>query len=322
MRRRFKSKKSYKNVLKVLVISILLFVFYIFMSRLVMKVHLGINDETLIYYVLEDANSHLRGKNKKEFNIDFFLKTLYRVDITKPVTFLQNTSHYIGDKNDIVLVYNENVKENVIPSIKDVEDKPLVYIYNTHPTETFKNTQLSTHSIEPTIKEMAGVLKEKLEELGVNTIVEGGDIPAFLEEHSYNYNQSYTASEYYLQKTYKDNPSIDLFIDLHRDGVDYQYSVTTIDDKKYARVMFVVGLNHDNYQNSLDISSKINNYLKDNYPGITRGIFTNARATYNQHLANNMILIELGGNNNELVEVLNTVDVLALAIKEYIYENR
>lgn len=297
-----------------IIIIILVIILIFLISKLLLSINLNLSNEKLIYYILEDSNYYLYNDYHK-FNEIF--KGIYHIDINNPKTLLTNTSYYMFNKKvNSNIVYNDNHIEEVV-----IDKSPLVYIYSTHPTESFKNTEISAYNIDPNIKEVSYILKDKLEEIGVNTIVEQGDVTSFLKEHNYNYNQSYTASLYYLKQFYDSHPNVKLIIDLHRDGVDYDYSVTTINGKKYAKVMLVVGLNHNNYQIHLDISNKINDILKKKYPSITRGIFTNKTAVFNQDFTNNMILIELGGNNNELVEVLNTVDILAEAIKEYIYEN-
>lgn len=315
MRKKFKTKKESKNILKILIIILLLIIFYLFISNLTNKFKLNISNESIINYFLKSGNSYLCDKNNQE---SLFLKTIYRIDLKNPVTLFQNTNYYPKSKEVTNLVHNENYQDNVTPVIKE---KPLIYIFSTHPTETFKNDNSIVNNVEPNIKSVSFVLKEKLENEGIDVIVEEASIPAFLEEHNYDYNQSYTASRYYLEKAYQEHPNISLIIDLHRDGVDYQYSVTTIDNKKYARIMFVVGLNRNNYQKSLDISNKMISYLNENFHGISRGLFTNKNASFNQDFNDNMILIELGGNNNQLSEVLNSVDVLAQTIKGYINEN-
>ena len=80
--------------------------------------------------------------------------------------------------------------------------------------------------------------------------------------------------------------------------------------------MFV---NNVNYENK-NISNKINNIILKNYPNLSRGIYKKYISNFNQDLANNIILIELGGNKNTLDEVLNTIPILALSIGEYLYE--
>lgn len=316
MKKRFKTKKNSKTVVTTILIIILFIIAIIFLARLLLDINLNIDNTDIIYYSLKEPNHYMLNNSTKS---NILLKIIYQIDFENPSTLLQDSNYYIkiNDKEKTVLVYNENYQEE-----NSIADKPLVYIYSTHPTETFKNDELIIDNIEPNIKDVSFVLKEKLEENNVNVIVEEASISDYLKEHNYDYNQSYTASLYYLEKAYEAHPDIDLIIDLHRDGIDYEYSVTSIDNKKYARIMFVVGLNRDNYQKSLDISNKMIDYLNKNYQGISRGLFTNKSAGFNQFFNDNMILIELGGNNNQLFEVLNSVDVLAETIKEYLYEDR
>ena len=52
--------------------------------------------------------------------------------------------------------------------------------------------------------------------------------------------------------------------------------------------MFVVGLNRNNYQTSIDISNKMITYLNKHYQGISRGLFTNKSAGFNQFFNDNI----------------------------------
>ena len=84
--------------------------------------------------------------------------------------------------------------------------------------------------------------------------------------------------------------------------------------------MLLVGLDHKNYKENLEEATKINNLLNKMYPGISRGIYKKYVSNFNQDLANNIILIELGGMENNLEEVMNTSIVLSEVIKEYLEE--
>lgn len=320
MKKRFKSKKSSNTIIRMLLIIIVLGIFYLVTSFLLTKVRLFNDDQKLIRCILGDANKYLSDEEKDYQFQNIFLQSLLQIDLNNPITILQKSSYYIEQSQDAVLVYNENYTEDILPVIKEEFALPLVYIYNTHPTEGFVDDELSVHNIEPTIRSMADVLKQKLEELGVPTEVERGDVSEYLKEHNLNYNQSYDASRYLLEEFQKNNSSVKLYIDLHRDGVDYKNSVTTINNVNYAKVMFVIGGNQKNYESTLKASKDINSYFERNYPTLTRGIFTRQNSHFNQDIAENMVLIELGGNYNKLSEVLNTIDILAQAIKEYIYE--
>ena len=99
----------------------------------------------------------------------------------------------------------------------------------------------------------------------------------------------------------------------------------TIDGKSYARVMFLVGLEHDNYNANLKVATDINNLIKAKYPSLTRGIYKKSgpgvNGIYNQDFNSNCILIELGGQYNTMLEVSNTIDILAKILYDYIGEN-
>lgn len=90
--------------------------------------------------------------------------------------------------------------------------------------------------------------------------------------------------------------------------------------------MFVVGLEHDNYINNLENMNHLNDMIKEKYPTLTRGVLQkegkNVNGIYNQDLGSNIMLIEIGGNYNNIEEVLNTIDLISPIIGEYINEKR
>ena len=112
---------------------------------------------------------------------------------------------------------------------------------------------------------------------------------------------------------------------MHRDSSLKSKTTTTIDGKSYARVMFLVGLEHDNYNANLKVATDINNLIKAKYPSLTRGIYKKSgpgvNGIYNQDFNSNCILIELGGQYNTMLEVSNTIDILAKILYDYIGEN-
>ena len=68
------------------------------------------------------------------------------------------------------------------------------------------------------------------------------------------------------------------------------------------------------------------NLIAAKYPTLTRGIVVktgnNVNGIYNQDLADNIILLEVGGHNNSFDEVNNTIIVIAQIIGDYINEKR
>lgn len=313
MSRRFKPKKKFLKIGKYLVILLLIILACYCLSLLSFSKPIVANDQALLEYLLKDFNiseSEASSVWKNSLPKDY------------PISILEQSSYYMIGASESVLVSNTETDDEEIITQEVVKDTgPLVYIYNTHPTEEFIDDELSSHNLAPTTRAMADVLKEKLESLGVSTLVEEGDVTTYLKNNGLNYNQSYQGSRYYLMQAIEKYDSIRLFIDLHRDGTSYANSVTEIDGKKYAKVMFVVGGGQKNYKTTLKIANDFHALIKEKYPSLTRGIYEHKDSVFNQDLDPNMILLELGGNYNQLTEVLNTIDLLAPIIKEYVYEN-
>lgn len=140
---------------------------------------------------------------------------------------------------------------------------------------------------------------------------------------------AYERSEPVITQIIKENPSIQLVIDLHRDGVNENLRlVTNIDGKPYAKIMFFNGIcrKWDN-GNLVPIQNLENPYLKTNLalsfqmqyavtnfnPGITRKIYINAYR-YSLHMKDKSMLIELGAQTNTYQEALNSIEVIADAL--------
>ncbi len=66
------------------------------------------------------------------------------------------------------------------------------------------------------------------------------------------------------------------------------------------------------------IARAINSYIDENYYGLSRGIFPKYKkdgdGVYNQDLSKNAMLIEVGGVDNTLDELYNTIDVLTVSV--------
>lgn len=118
--------------------------------------------------------------------------------------------------------------------------------------------------------------------------------------------KAYQLAEPDVQKILKENPAIEVVIDLHRDGVaEGTHLVTEIDGKPTAQIMFFNGLSRTRANGNISYLS--NPYLEDNlafslqmeiaaatyYPGFARHIFLRAYR-YNMHFKPKTLLIEAG----------------------------
>ena len=305
MKKRFKAKRKlktkYKSILIIITIIILLILILNYISNIQLIKQNAL--KTLAY------SNNLEESNIKKEIIELTSKII-KIDINKPTTILKNMMYYEKPNTKREYYAIENKKEII-------KQEPLVYIYNTHQTEEYIDK-------ENTVLTAAHYLKEKLEQLGISTIVEEKNIKETIEENNLNNSESYKASRINLENIKNKYPNIKIFIDLHRDSIGKNLSTTTIGNKECAKVLFVIGKEHNNYAQNLEFTSEINNLIIKNYPQLTKGILEKegpgVNGIYNQDIGVNVILMEVGGFENTFEEVKNTLDIMSNIIKEKIYE--
>lgn len=336
MRKKFKAKKRRKNkIIKVIIYVILIVLIYQLTYNIIKNLKKVNSNEEFIRALLKDSNHHM-VYNTDDNIINNIISKIINVDFSKPVTLLENTLGYnleleetFDDKKvmeEKEEAYSETETDVLTKYIEDPNptniETPRVYIYNTHQLENYSATNFEEYNITPNVLMASYLLKEKLNKSGVPTIVETSDISEFLSLNGWDYNSSYKASRFYAMDAINKYSSLDLVIDLHRDAIAKEKSTVQINNKNYAKILFVVGLEHDNYEPNLELANTLNNMIKEKYPTLTRGVITKkgvgVDGIYNQDLSNKSILIECGGNENSIDEVMNTIEVLSNIIKEYL----
>ena len=325
MKKRLRLKRrKYLKCIKFFFLIGIIMTSFIFTYKYLNELKLYFSNEEFIMRLLNKSNHHLKYDNNI---LDKTFKLISNINIKNPVTLLENSFNYkYNDEQKLVCNDEYNPERLETEHIKDPNhieiEKPLVYIYNSHQLENYSSVNYEAYNITPNVMMAAYLLREKLNDLGISTIVEEADLTEFIRINNWNYNYSYFASRYYIEDAISKNPSLNFFIDLHRDALSKANSTTNINGKNYAKILFVVGLEHINYQKNLDLANNINNRIKSKYPSITRGVITKAGANvdgiYNQDIHPNMILLELGGNENTIDEVLNTIEVISIILKEHL----
>lgn len=222
-------------------------------------------------------------------------------DVVKETTILDN---------NIIINKNNSSFVNLIK-----KDDYKVYIYNTHDEEGYSNKGFEVYNTTPTVKLASYMLKDELNNLGINALVEERPVIKEIKKQGLPYYYSYDISNKYCKEIKEKYPSIIYFIDLHRDGIDKSLSTVTINDKAYAKMMFLLGMNHDDANKNLEVVTKLNNYLNDNYKGLMRSIYKRNDITYYQELSSHNFIIEIGGQDNTYQEVYNSVKALAKALE-------
>lgn len=265
-----------------------------------------------IYRNTNILNNYFNSYFSSEEEINIKSRLLY--DSLNKIVSLSDINNYKDVDDDVIII--DNIVDN---NVKFDNSKPIVYIYNTHDTEKYSVPFISDYSVTPTVKIASYIFKEHLNNEGISTLVENKKIKDYLTKHKLNYYGCYDASRSYIKEASKNN-DFKILIDLHRDSVKYKQTLYTKDNKKYAKVMFVVTTKHKSYKKNLKFAEYLDNKLNQDYKGLSRGIYKRSDVIFNQDLNDNAILIELGGVDNQIEELKNTLEILSKIIKEYLGE--
>lgn len=223
----------------------------------------------------------------------------------------ENPINYLTGNLDFLISNYLFVEEEVLVTKVDY---PKIYIYNTHDTETYKEN--NDYNIKATVITASYMLKDALAKYKIESVVEERRVSDNLDNKSYN--DSYKVSRTFLEKAVLENNQYEYFIDVHRDSVSKKHTQIEIDGKEYAKIMFVLGLENENFLENKFLMEKLNNYLNEHYPGLSRGIYEKSGAgvngVYNQDFHPNTILIEIGGVDSNLTSVFNSTEIIAEAL--------
>ena len=246
-------------------------------------------------------------KTKKELS--------YKLLTSKLINYKENTLNYL----------NKNLRQKkAIPVIKEESKDPLIYIYNTHQTEEYETSTILDYSIKPTVTITNYILEEIFNKNKLYTYVEESNIKEILNKNSWNYSYSYKATRILLEQRKQEYPTLKYFIDIHRDSITKDKTTIHINDKSYAKILFLIGLENPNYQENLSFTEKLNNLINQKYPNLSKGIYKKGgpgvNGVYNQDFSKYLILVEMGGYQNTPIEVLNSSLALAECFMEVINE--
>ncbi len=316
MKKRIKTKRKLKWKYKLIFsVGIFLLTFFYVFRFLYNKFLAKLDNE---YVINSIVNYNLN--TKKSSNLFYDILNLNSTNFLLKYTFgIEPLKEEPSDKvSGIEADYIED------PYPNDVKE-PKVYIYNTHQTEGYQKSNNASYNITPSVLMASYILRESLNDLGVPSMVETNDIAELLRIHSWKYSYSYAASKILLEDAILKNPTLNYFIDLHRDSMSYEVTTTEMNNKKYAKVLFVIGKDHPDYEKNQQMAEFLNDYLNEHYKTLSRGISlkggSGVNGIYNQNISPNAILIEVGGQYNTIIEVNNTLTILAEALYEYVKGN-
>lgn len=198
--------------------------------------------------------------------------------------------------------------------------KPQILIYHSHSQEGFVDSDLSDP--QQRIVGVGAYLTQLLtENYGYQVIHVQEEFDVI--DGEVDRARAYDFSEAYVAQMLEEYPSIEVVIDLHRDGVpEDRHLVTEINGKPTAQIMNFNGLSYTTSNGPVDYLP--NPYIQDNlafsfqltyqaalyYPELYRGIYL-AGLRYNLQLRPKALLLEAGAQTNTLQEVKNAMEPFA-----------
>jgi len=293
--------------------------------------------------VLLDYNAILSPTNVLSLQMPFMTYTKSSDD-SNSVQVVNATITADDDESDDTVSdreLSEKLKTEIINSIKnsnvDTSDfsgkEPKVLIYHTHTNEAYievLNGEAVTTSADrstdhtKSVVAVGDALTEELKsKYGIVVIHDTTDHePPYL-------GTAYERSLATIEKYKKLYPSLEVFIDIHRDGFSAEdllkrkNDYVTIDGKDCAKIMLVVGNGQGSsgqgfsvmpkYQENYVLAKAVTDKLNTIKGGFAKSVLVKT-GRYNQHVSTKCMLIEVGHNGNTIEQAKNTAPYVAKVI--------
>ncbi|MBR2885135.1 MAG: stage II sporulation protein P [Clostridia bacterium] len=205
-----------------------------------------------------------------------------------------------------------------------------VLIVHTHTTESYTPSQTYFYTPSDTDRTL---------DKNYNMVRVGNEIKNVLSQNGIkvyhdttindypSYNGSYNKSAVTIANYIKNDPSIQIVLDVHRDAIEGENGekvkyTSNIDGKDAASVMLVVGssisgLTHENWKTNMNFAVTLQEHTQMLYSGLCRPInFRSQR--FNQQLAPGSVIVEVGTNGNTLDEALLGAKYFAQSLAQFI----
>ena len=204
--------------------------------------------------------------------------------------------------------------------LPDGQESPQILIYHSHSQETYADSRAGEQ--EDTVVGVGEVLTSLLQEnygFGVIHVTDTFDIVNGEIDRS----SAYDYAREKVEQVLAEHPSVEVVIDLHRDGVaENRHLVTEVNGEPTAQIMFFNGLSYSaqngaitylpnpNIKDNLAFSFQMELVSKEYFPGLCRAVYLSS-LRYNLHLKPRAALVEVGAQTNTVEEAKNAMTPLA-----------
>ena len=246
------------------------------------------------------------------------------------------TDKYSGVRMKNVNKTQVNLKEILSEKIdlSVTKKKPSVLIFHTHTTETYPILEKSYYPVgfktrsNDKARNMVRVgeaITEEIEKAGFSVIHDK-------EIHDSKYTGAYAKSRETVEGILKENPTIQVTLDIHRDAIQDSDGTKVkptvkVKGKKAAQIMIISGCQEEgnpitnlpDWRYNLTFAVHLQEKLEELFPGITRPLYFCPRS-YNMNVTHCSLLIEVGSDSNTLEEAVYTGKCIGVALSEILEE--
>jgi stage II sporulation protein P len=203
-----------------------------------------------------------------------------------------------------------------------------VFIYHTHSWESYlpllglEGAENENDAVDgkTNITIVGDLLGKELEKRGIGAAVDKTNIGQELNDRGWLSGKSYEVSRTLVKSAMASNEQLEYFIDLHRDSFRKDSTTAIINNEPYAKLVFVIGEENKNFQRNVKFANQLHQLLNKQYPGISKGVLPKkgigVDGVYNQDLHGNSLVVEVGGVDNNMKELKNTIEALAEVISQ------
>lgn len=238
-------------------------------------------------------------------DFDFVMNSFYTVDKTTSMT---------KEQLDAPALVQMDMR------MKTDNSQPQILIYHSHSQEEFIDS--IPGDVSTTIVGVGEYLASLLRDTYGYQVIHVTDTFDIVDG-KLDRDKAYTYAQERVSAILEENPSVEVVIDLHRDGVpEGKRLVTNVDGKETAKIMFFNGLSRT--KKNGDITYLPNPYIRENlafslqmmletkkyYPDLARTIYLRGYR-YNLHLRPKTLLVECGAQTNTVQEEMNAMEPLA-----------
>ncbi len=248
---------------------------------------------------------------------------------------------HIGEENIPKIDNNKEKNKNEIstlnPSkyqneVRVTKENPRILLYHSHAGETYSDSSEGNYhsktNKEKSVLSVGNLITEELDKRGWGVVhnTTYNDYPEF--------NKSYQKSLETIQSMINKYKTIDIAVDLHRDGrtlidtntnkvipealnKEHERMTTTIDGEKVAKFFFVVGKRNPNYEQVKALADDITAFAQKKYPNLVGDVTVKPAGRFNQFVAKNHMLIEVGSNGTTSDEAKASAKYVAEILDEY-----